>query len=243
MTRSHACLGAVHLVGNALLLWLGYTWLGMSEAERPHLAASAAVLLVFGLGALWLHATALAFFVRDSASNFRTAAFTALRRLPQLFVLAVVVALVYGLLSYCYGAFDHTAFVIGSASTMTLRRPVPPARVLACFHALIWVLRWIVVPALALPLAACIVGERSSRLSRRWPYWLAVGALLLCAVWVPLRLLDWIPNVNGFGAQSLSFAIRIGVGYLLFVAALLTLEFFTSAGRPSPSQPSTVVSP
>ena len=35
------------------------------------------------------------------------AASTALRRLPQLFVLAVIVALLYGLLSYCYGAFDH----------------------------------------------------------------------------------------------------------------------------------------
>jgi hypothetical protein len=243
MTRSHAFLGTAHLLGNALLLWLGYTWLGMSEADGPHLAGSAAVLLVFCLGALWLHATALAFFGRDSASNFRTAAFMALRRLPQLFVLAVIVTLVYGLLSYCYGAFDHTAFVIGSAGTMTLRRPVPPARVLAGFHALIWLLRWIVVPALALPLAARIVEGRSSRLSRRWPYWLAVGALLLSAVWVPLRLLDWIPNVNAFGTEAVSFAIRIGLGYLLFVAALLTLEFFTSSGSPRPSQPSTVVSP
>jgi hypothetical protein len=234
MTR----LGVLHLIGNALLLWLGYMWLGMTEADRPHLAGSAAVLLAFGLGALWLHATALAFFGGDSA-----AASTALRRLPRLFALAVVVALIYGLLLYYYGAFDHIAFTIGSFATMTLRRPVPPARVLACFHACIWLLRWVVVPALALPLAARIVSKTSPRLLRRWPYWLAVGALLLCAFWVPLRLLDWIPKANGFGMQTASFAVRIGFGYLLFVAALLTLEFFTSAGRPRSSQPSTVVSP
>ena len=238
MTRSHVFLGALHLAGNALLLWLGYTWLGMSEADRPHLAGSALVLLVFGLGALWLHATALAFFGGDSA-----AASTALRRLPRLVALAVVVALIYGLLLYCYGAFDHIAFVIGSAATMTLRRPVPPARVLACFHAFIWLLRWVVVPALALPLAARIVSKTSPRLLRRWPYWLAVGALLLCAFWVPLRLIDWIPRANGFGMQAASFAARIGFGYLLFVAALLALEFFTSAGKPRSSQPTTVVSP
>lgn len=242
MTRSHALLGTLHLAGNALLLWLGYGWLGMTEADGPHLAASAAVLLAFGIGALWLHATALAFF-GNPASSFTAAASTALRRLPQLFALTVVVAIVYGLLSYWYGAFDHTAFVIGSAATMTLRRPVPPARVLDGFHAFIWLLRWIVVPALALPLAARMVSRRSPRFRRRWLYWLAVGALLLCAVWVPLRLLDWIPKANGFSLQAASLAVRFGLGYLLFVAALLALEFFTSAGKPRSSQPTTTVSP
>jgi hypothetical protein len=50
-----------------------HTSLGMAEADRPHLATSAAVLLAVGLGALWLLATAL----------------LALRRLPRLFLLAV----------------------------------------------------------------------------------------------------------------------------------------------------------
>jgi hypothetical protein len=240
MTRSHVLLGVLHLIGNALLLWLGYAWLGMTESDRPHLAASALVLLALVLGALWLHATALAFFGQE---DLRAAASLALRRLPRLFVLAVAVTLVYGLLSYCYGAFDHMAFVIGSAATMTLRRPVPPARVLACFHAFLWLLRWVVVPALALPFAARTVSRTSPRIFRRWPYWLAVGALLLCAIWVPLRILDWIPKANGFGLQAASLAGRIGLGYLLFVAALLALEFFTSAGKPRSSQPSTVVSP
>jgi hypothetical protein len=240
MTRSHVFLGALHLIGNALLLWLGYIWLGMTEADGPHLAASALVLLVFGLGALWLHATALAFFGQQ---NLAAAASTALRRLPRLFALAVVVTLIYGLLLYCYGAFDHMAFVIGSAATMTLRRPVPPARVLACFHAIIWLLRWVVVPALALPLAARIVSKTPPRLFRRWPYWFAVAALLLCAIWLPLRLPDWIPTANGFGMQAASLAVRIGFGYLLFVTALLALEFFTAAGKPRSSQPITAVSP
>jgi hypothetical protein len=243
MTRSYVALGAAHLIGNALLLWLGYVWLGMNEGDRPHLAGSAAVLLAFGLGALWLHATALALFAQESPASFRIAVFTALRRLPALFVLAAIVGLVYALLSYGYDAFDHAAFVIGSTLTMTLRRPVPPERVLDCFHAFLWLLRWIVVPALALPLAMRLISETALRLTRRWPYWLATGALLLAAIWVPLRLLHWIPKANGFGAEAASFAARIGIGYLLFVAALLTLEFLTSAGKPRASQPSMVVSP
>ena len=242
MTRSHAALGITHLIGNALLLWLGYAWLGMAEGNGLHLAGSAAVLLLFGLGALWLHATALAFFAQAPKASFAAAARTALRRLPWLFALAVVVVFLYILLSYCYGAFDHTAFTIGSWLTMTLRKPVPPARVLTCYHAIIWILRWIVIPALALPVAAHLV-SKAPRLFRRWPYWLAAGALLLLAVWVPLKLLDWIPRVSGFSAEAASFAARIGAGYLLFVAALLALEFLTSAGKPRESQPNTAVSP
>jgi hypothetical protein len=243
MTRSHAALGLTHVIGNALLLWFGYAWLGMSEANGLHLAGSAAVLLLFGLGALWLHGTALAFFAQTPKTGFAAAARIALRRLPSLFALAIVVVLLYILLSYCYGAFDHSAFVIGSWLTMTLRKPVPPGRVLDCYHALIWILRWIVVPALALPVAARLVSNTTPRLYRRWRYWLAAGALLLLAVWVPLKLLDWIPKVQGFGAEAASFVVRIGAGYLLFVAALLALEFLTSAGKPRASQPNTAVSP
>jgi hypothetical protein len=242
MTRSHAALGITHLIGNALLLWLGYCWLGMAEGNGIHLAGSAAVFLLFGLGALWLHATALAFFAQTPKASFAAAARTALRRLPWLFALAIVVVCLYMLLSSCYSAFDHSGFVIGSWLTMTLRKPVPPARVLDCYHALIWILRWIVVPALALPIAAHLI-SKTPRIVRRWPYWLAAGALLFLAVWVPLRLLDWVPRVSGFSAEVASFVTRIGAGYLLFVAALLALEFLTSAGKPRSSQSSTAASP
>lgn len=243
MTRAKVLLYALHLVGNASLLWLGYVWLGMNEADSSRLAGSALVLLVFVLAALWLHGTALALFDRDLSLSFRGAAIRALRCLPWLFLLAVAVAIVYGLLAYAYGALEHTAFVIGSFLTMTIRKPVPPAKVMACFHGFIWLLRWIVVPALAFPMAAGIIAQRSPWLKRRWLYWLEVAALSLCAVWIPLRLLNWIPKAEAFGMQLFSFSIRIGFGYLLFVAAVLALEFFTSSGKPRSSQVSTAASP
>jgi hypothetical protein len=250
MTRSHVLLGASHLAGNALLLWLGYYWLGMPESDASHLALSALVALIFALGALWLHGAAFAFFSRSAPSNFHEAGATSFRRLLPLLVLAAAVAIVYGVLARWHASFQHPAFVIGSAATMTLRKPVSPNRVLAGFHALIWLLRWIVVPVLAFPLASRIVVEgwsafrwRSFVLSRRWLYWFEVCALLLCAIWLPLWLLRWIPKTTAFDVQMTSFAARIGVGYLLFVAALLALEFFTSSGKPRSSQPITTFSP
>jgi hypothetical protein len=250
MSRRISSIGIAHLIGNALLLYLGYRWLGMSESDGLHLLGSAAVLVIFILGVAWLHGTALTHFDRAATLSFRTAALRTLHHLFPLFVLAIAAAIIYGLLGWWHDSFQHNAFAIGSYSTMKLRKPVPPSAVERGFHVFIWILRWIVIPVIFLPLAAGAASEgwrgirwRSLALGRRVLYWIEVCALLLCAIWVPLRLVHWIPLVDSFGGQFASFAVRLGIGYLLFVAALLTLEFFTSSGRPRATQVSTASSP
>ena len=250
MSRSTSAIGIAHLIGNALLLYLGYYWLGMRESDALHLLSSIVVLLIFVLGAAWLHGTALTHFDRTAKLNFRAAAMRTLCHLLPLFVLAVVAAIIYGLLAWWHDSFQHNAFVIGSYSTLKLRKPVPPSAVERIFHIFIWILRWIVVPALLLPLAAgaALEGWRGIRLralapGRRVLYWIQVCALLLCAIWIPLKLVHWIPHIDSFGGQFASLAARMGIGYLLFVAALLTLEFFTSSGRPRATQLSTASVP
>jgi hypothetical protein len=212
--------------------------------------ASLAVLLIFIFGALWLHGSAFAHFDRAENLSFRLAAMRALRHLLPLFVLALAAAIIYGLLAWWHDSFQHNAFVIGSYSTMKLRKPVPPSAVERGFHAFIWILRWIVVPVMLLPLAAAAARDgwrglrwQSLRPGRRVVYWIEVVALLLVAIWVPLKLIDWIPHVSSFGAQVASLVVRMGLGYLLFVAALLSLEFFTSSGRPRATQASTASAP
>jgi hypothetical protein len=71
--RRSAPLAIIHLVGNALILWLGYYWLGISESDGAHLAWSALVLVLFVVSALWLHGTALAMFDRELGPDFPTA--------------------------------------------------------------------------------------------------------------------------------------------------------------------------
>lgn len=250
MNRSTSTLGIVHLIGNALLIYLGYRWLGMGESDGPHLLASVAVLLLFVLGALWLHGTAFAHFDRSVNASFGQAAARTLRHLLPLFVLVVAAGVIYGLLAWWHDSFQHNAFVIGSYSTMKLRKPVAPSSVERWFHAFIWILRWIAVPLMLLPLTAGAAVDgwagirwRSLVQSRRIVYWIEVCALLLCAIWIPLKLIHWIPQVNSFNGQFASLALRMGLGYLLFVAALLSLEFFTSAGRPRVTQVSTASAP
>ncbi|MBV9156110.1 MAG: hypothetical protein JO097_07590, partial [Acidobacteriaceae bacterium] len=174
-----------HLIGNALLLWLGYYWLGIGESDAAHLLWSALVILILLCSGLWLHGTGLTFFRQNT--NVQTAARTALRNLLPLFVLCLAAVIIYGLLMYWRNHFGHSAFVIGSYATMKLRKPVAPSGVLLGFHVLIWLLRWLVAPSLLLPVAASVAVSGWVGFARPWKrgnqllYWIEVCALLVCA--------------------------------------------------------------
>ncbi len=240
----------LHLVGNGLLLWLGYYWLSIGESDGAHLAWSALVLLIFICSALWLHGTALARFRPDANLSFAQAAGRAARNLAPLFVLGIAALIVYALLAWWHDSFGHVAFVAGSYATMRLRKPVPPTSVERGFHVFIWILRWLIVPVILLPLASAVAvrdwaGWRwgALRPGKRVLYWIEVCALLVVAIWVPLKLVAWVPLAAHFNTQMISFLARFGVGYLLFVCGLLAVEFLTSSGTPRATQPSTAGSP
>jgi hypothetical protein len=250
VNRSIVWLLLLHLIGNALLLWLGYYWLGVGESDAAHLAWSVAVIVCIACAALWLHGMALVLFNREAELDFGPAIRTVAAHLPALFTAAIGAAAVYGLLAMAHDSFEHSAFVIGSYATMKLRRPVPPSGVLRACYVLVWLLRWMVVPMVLFRLAASVAlrGWRGFRLPwrtgrTRWHYAVEVCALLVCAIWVPLKLVNWIPHLERFALQMASFLGRLGVAYLLFVFALLAVEFVTSAGRPRLTQPSTASSP
>jgi hypothetical protein len=226
--RSTGLFAGIHLAGNALLLWLGYYWLGLGESRAGALLWSLAVAAVVGCGACWLYGAGFAFFAQRRVwAAFRAA----LRNLAPLVVAAVAVVLVYALLARARDAMDGPGFRLASWLTLTLRKPVKPATVQAIFHAVFWVLRWVVVPVLILPVGPAIVsrgwagfGAVGAR-GRRWLYWLVAPALLLAAVWVPLKLVGWVPHMGSFGGEMTSFVVRAAVAYLLFAAGWLGLAF------------------
>lgn len=247
MTPSRIALVIAHLAGNALLLWLGYYWLGLDESDRPHLAWSAAVILCFIVAAAWLHGLALAHF--SGLPLFRAAGRSG-RHLLSLFAVSLLAIAIYGALFWLLPHLGGISYTVASFATMKLHKPVTPLSVQKGFHILVLLLQWVVLPAVLLPLAAAVSVEgwsgfrwRSLRHRRMWLYWIETAALLFCAIWVPFKLFFWVPRVEPFNAQFVSFLLRVGTGYLLFVTSLLLLEFFTSSGRPLETQPSTVASP
>jgi hypothetical protein len=250
MKRSIVALFVLHFIVNALVLWLGYYWLGIGESNGWRLAWSAIVAVLFITSAVWLHGTAFVYFEGESERRLATAAKTALRHVLPLAALAVCGLIFYGVLRWVEAAFPHRGFVIASYLTMKLRTPVRPETIVLIFSIMLWLVRWLLVPALLLPLAAAVAirgwrGVRGDlfRSRRNWIYWIEVWVLLVCSIWLPVKLLEWVPEISGFRWQMVSFLLRISAGYLVFVVALLVLAFITSAGNPRLSQSKTVSSP
>jgi hypothetical protein len=241
-------LALIHVLANIVVLWLGYYWLGIGETRAATLAWSVLVaLIVAGLGC-WTYGASFAFFQPD---NRRVSAAwkSALRNLLPLAAAAVGIAVIYYLLSLWNNYSSHPASQVASYLTLKLRKPVRPSSVLRAFRIVLGLIRWMALPVVLLPMLSAISsqGWRGFRsvgaLARKWLYWIEAPILLLCAVWVPLEILGWIPHVHSFGMEAASFTVRAFIAYLLFVAAWLTLALVTSSGTPRFTQSKTADSP
>lgn len=246
--RSTGLLAVTHLLVNALLLWLGYYWLGIGESRTSTLAWSAFVALVTVFLASSAYGAAFVYFQTDDGKTV-AAWRTAVRNLLPLLVGIAAVAAIYFLLARWDDYSSKPALQIASYLTLTFRKPVRPSSVARVFGTILWVIQWVILPVFLLPMFASVAssGWRGYRAlgasTRRWLYWIQAPILLVCALWVPIKLLGWVPQVSSFGMEMASFAARALVAYLLFVVAWLVLAFVTSSGKPRFTQSSTAVSP
>jgi hypothetical protein len=210
----------LQFVGNALLLWLGYYWLGTRESSALALAWSAFVALVILAAACWLHGTTFA--------HFRGARMP-IRNLPLLLGVVVAALIIYYLAARWQDSTSNLAFRTASWLTLKLRKPIKPASVTRAFGVFFWIIRWMLIPVFALPLFADLAafgakGLRSfGRRARSFLYWIETPALLVLTLWVPMRLINWIPHVNSFAFEMGSFVLRLTVAYVLAVASWMLL--------------------
>jgi hypothetical protein len=242
-------LAILHALMSAVVLWLGYYWLGIGETRAATLLWSGLIAVLFAVLACWTYGASFAFF--DGEQNRRVSAAwkSALRNLLPLAVAAAVIAVIYYLLSIWDDYSSHPASQVASYLTLKLRKPVRPASVLRLFRFVLGLVRWVALPVFLLPMIAAISsqgwhGFRSlGTLARKWLYWIQAPVLLLCSLWMPLAILGWVPRVHSFGLEAASFTVRALLAYLLFVAAWLVLAFVTSSGTPRFTQSKTADSP
>jgi hypothetical protein len=250
MSRATTFLGAFHLIGNALLLWLGYYWLGVGESTMGRLLWSGLLAILILCSALWLHGSAFAYFRFGDQSTIRPAVRAAIVHLAPLFVLAVVTLVVYAALAWWRDYSTQPALKIASWLTLKVRKPVKPATIQAGFNGVLWIVRWAIIPVLILPFASAVAAKgwhgfrgESRDVRSRWLYWVEVVALCVIGLWLPLKMITWVPGFHSFGIQMASFVVRLLLAYLIFTASLLLLEFVTSGGNPRVNQPRTVGAP
>jgi hypothetical protein len=222
-----------HAVLNALLLWLGYYWLGLGESRALTLVWSFLVALVAVSLASVQYGVAFAWF-RLGKRPWQTV----LRNFLPAIVVAAAGLIVYLLLDAWAGYSSTPAHKVASYLTLKFRKPVRPSTIFGIFNTVLWLVRWVIVPVLLAPLfsAVAAAGWRGFRavsaLERKWLYWLETPLLLLCALWLPLKLLGWVPHFEGFGWQMVSFVVRALAAYALFVAAGLAFALVTSTLKP-----------
>jgi len=234
MTARHngvAKLWLLNLFGNAALIAAVYFWLLLPDAHGGQVAASALLALAIVFCGLWLRAGSFAYFrvaeFRDRAIVWR--AFRhALRHIIALGVwlmpLVVCEWCLLALLRYTpqFGVWwwqKTSALRFGSPRTV--------------FHAALWILLIVMglLPAIWLPVGCTVSATglkagriaRSFRLLKQPSYWLWYCALVAVGVYVPYKLIWWIPDLDTLAAQAWSAGLRFAVAYAVVISAWIAL--------------------
>ncbi len=152
---SRKTLAITHLLGNAILLWLAYYWLGVGESTISRLIWSALLAVLMLAAAVWLHGSGF--------SDFKTA----LQNLLPLCVFAIIVLTFYGVLAWWKDYSSAPAFKIASYITLKLRKPLKPATVQTIFNGILWLVRWwILVTFSHLPQRSRAMGGKDTAVSK-----------------------------------------------------------------------------
>ena len=192
----------LHLIANAALIALVYVWLGIRDARASQIAATVLLGAALIAAALFLHAGTWHWM---RTGNWRISPRELLR-----FTAAIAIVLAcWWLLSMI--PQDRAAQWTASFLTLHTRTPIKPETVARVLAALVWIVRWFVIPILVL---------RQHRNPRSW---LILAAALLLGVYLPQRLIHWTPNFKSTTAEVLSMTLRWGLAYALATAAWLTV--------------------
>jgi len=208
----------LHLLANAAVVAAVYQWLKIGDSTALRLTATALFGLLLVAFTVWLQGLVFAHF-REPDLPVVALLRAALRRLLPLTLVALLAAALYWLLEWLLGRADGPAAATASWFTLHLRSPVHPAAILSIFTWAIRFAEWVVVPVLLLPLAASAFVARL----RAWTFWVGCPVLLLVAIYVPWRLMHWVPWQGGLGLEMTSFIARWLVAWLLFVTAWFAL--------------------
>jgi hypothetical protein len=227
-------IAAAQLAGNFVLLALLYWWFGLSVATVPKLVLVALTAAALVAGSAWLHGAGLAAL---SGRDVREAFTVSLQSLLKLSAYACVI--IFALIAWDQTLAGQQRIDNWTASLLTRlsQKPVSPASIA---WILPWKLRaWFVLLGLALlPFAAQSVGSvESAKAVLRKPAWWILGVLLaFTGLYLPYRLIHWVPVSGSLVSELLSALVRFTLAYALAVASWLTAaSLLARIGRPHSS--------
>jgi hypothetical protein len=225
----------LNVVANAAVLAALYFWLLIPDARGWQVAGSALLAVTVVAFVLWLRVGTLAWFrVGEfrNESKIWPAYRHSLRRVPALGIWVFVFLVFAWLLWWMYGYVPQFAVWF----RQKLGAGPPPRNIMRDVNWLLLLIGGVVLPGLWLPMATtiCAVGFRPEHivLSRRvWKqpiYWVWFCLLLGASVYVPYKLVWWIPDLQTLRQQSWSLAGRFLLAYIIAVTGFIALVWMTA---------------
>ncbi len=229
---------------NPVLFALGALWLTIPEAHVWQLVLSAVLAVVVVIAALGLQSGTLVYFGEPEKS---WAAFRAGWR--TLIAFAVWAALLAGCLCLVSGWSEHAyqfASYMRSILPSGLRRHIGETQMDSMVLGLAWFVCWIAAPGIFLPMGRQMAKHGFGGLGKHgwrawwrtvrsgW-YWLSFVVLAALGIYVPQRLIAWVPKMSSMSGETTSMVLRLLVAWLLAVTAWVVLA--SVVGRLGGQQP------
>ncbi len=226
-----AKLWLLNFVGNAAALVAWYFWLLVPDAHGWQVVASILAAICIVVLVVWLRAGTFAYFrlaeFRDSGAVWRAFRHS-LRHLVPLALWAVLLAAALWFLFWLRTYPPQFGVWLWQKLPESLRFATP--RHLAQYAD--WLLWLAMLGAVAkwLPIATTIAvsgfgrpAMRSWHVLLRPLYWLWFCLLVLIGVYLPYKLIWWIPKVDDLRQQAWSMGLRFFAAYVIVISAWIAL--------------------
>jgi hypothetical protein len=224
----------LNFLANAAVLLVWYFWLLIPDAHVWQVAASALIAVAVVVSVLWLRAGTLAWFRMQTyrhQAQIGPAYRHSLRYIPALAFWVLVFLLV------AWGLWSLHPYLPQSAVWVRqkLNGGPPPRNIMNDLNWLLLVVIFYIMPALWLPIATTVAASgvhpthiaRSRRVWKRPLYWFWLAILLLVGIWVPYKLVWWIPSLQTLRQQTWSVGGRFGLAYFVAISAFIVVVWVT----------------
>jgi len=222
----------LNFVANAAALAAWYFWLLIPDAHGWQVAGSVLLAICIIVLVVWLRAGTFAYFrlaeFRNNGAVWRAFRHS-LRHIVALALWAIVLAAVLWFL-FWLRTFPPQFGVWFWQKLPGSFRFASPRHLTQYADWLLWFLILVIVPAKWLPIATTIAvsgfgrqAMRSWRVLKRAMHWVWFCVLIFVGVYIPYKLVWWIPTLDDLRKQAWSMGLRFFAAYLILITAWIAL--------------------
>jgi len=225
----------LNLVANAVVLVIWYFWLLIPDAHGWQVAGSALIALMVVVSVLWLRAGTLAWF-RVGEFRSQVGVWRAYRHSSRHVLALGIWVLVFVAIAWTlWGIYGY----VPQFAVWFRQKPgagPSPRNTMRFVNWLLLLIGVLVMPALWLPMATTIstVGFKaehiilSRRVWKRATYWLWFCILLGASVYIPYKLIWWIPDLQTLRQQAWSVVGRFLLAYIIGMTGFIAVVWMTA---------------